>query len=1029
MLRSPPWPVPDDPVIGRLLVQELADEGWVTPDWESGGLRFDPGVEAGYRAGGRDQLARKLFDAKEVEGEWWMDSITGTLLSSAMASAFDWDRSTKADHVLESDADPDEVLEGAEPEIRELIGKLNDPSVGWSDRDRAYLGSPLIVDEKLDLLFTMWGPPERRLLPDELSDLEPRLKESTPELFGRAKVGASRVLRLPRRPVEAVARAVEAFPLEATELPPASVVERQVAALRALVARRGADLVDWLVEGLAVRPVTGPADVHFAAFEEMCAAAHSEDTVLLASAFLNPEHAADPSGLASALRAAPAGVRFVLVYGHADDSPLTRQHADIEEYLTALGRADSAAAARLTVVPGLRRSHEKVAVTSSGHWMLGSWNAASSRPGGLLFECGLAGRDVSLAAALVRLVRTNVEQDAVGAQLEGMAHRLDQLGSSPSTGAEEATVAVERLDAACALLLASVPRPDGSCGEAWPHSVRAVRAALHPFRTVAHVQVVDEQQTREVYLQHVGAARKDVLLASDRLGESGLDPATLGDLQGRSRLVRILWGREWGGERRPGRSMSRQLQRARRTVRDARKILGRGLLTSDQPMENHAKGVIVDGLHGLITSENLLSYGGEKGQRESRELGLSFASPVLARDLFGRMVLQRIGVLERPDSSAGGPPYPWFAAVNETWHALAPLAEELDFAWSEPEFLGAAVQDQAAELAEGDEGERLDALARLREARGDDPFPLLAKEARRLGLAVEDDKSWLPWDSGVPVDLDALLSSAREAVDALPPPPADPAGSQGGTAARRGGNTDPIVRRVEATLVRIPAGRFRMGDDRAPGEGPSHDVVISWPFLLARTGVTQALWRDVMGDLPRLRDIEAGPDMPIVNISMREMRQFLARLNSLSGSGDFDLPTEAQWEYACRAGSTAAYCFGEDPGHARRPGLLEEYAWTKRNSGHRSHEVGVLRPNAWGLCDMHGLVYETVRDGRREFTRDEVTDPVGPDRPPWVARGGSWGRFPTGRRQRVDEHFRSASRQVHERSHRVGFRLMRRVED
>ena len=259
LLLSPPWPVPDDPVIGRLLVQELADQGWVTPDWHSGGLRFDPGVEADYRAGGRDQLARKLFDAKEVEGEWWMDSITGTLLSSAMASAFDWDRSTKADHVLESDADPDEVLEGAEPEIRELIGKLNDPSVGWSDRDRAYLGSPLVVDEKLDLLFTMWGPPERRLLPDELSDLEPRLKEATPELFGRAKAGASRVLRLPRRPVEAVARAVEALPIEVLELPPASVAERQVAALRALVARRGPDLADWLVGGQTVRSVTGPA--------------------------------------------------------------------------------------------------------------------------------------------------------------------------------------------------------------------------------------------------------------------------------------------------------------------------------------------------------------------------------------------------------------------------------------------------------------------------------------------------------------------------------------------------------------------------------------------------------------------------------------------------------------------------------------------------------------------------------------------------------------------------------------------------
>ncbi len=1028
LVKAPPWPVPNDPVIGRLLVQELIDEGWCVPGWSAGGVRFEPILQADYEAGGRDRLARRLFDAEEIEVDWWIDLVTGTLVSSAMASAFDWDRSTKADLVLEAEADPEDVLAAEEPEIRELLGKSGVP-FGFEDRYRAYLGSPLVIDERLDLLFTMWGPPERRLLPDELSDLEPRLKEARPDLFGRRRESESRVLKLPRRPVEAICRAVEALPTSPSQLPPTSIVERQVASLRALVGRRREALTDWLVQGQSVRPITGPAEVQFAALEELCRELQPGGVLLMASAFLNPDHAAHPEGLATSLAAAPPGTRFIIVYGHADDSPLTRQHQEIGSYVEALNRADADLASRVSIVPGRRRSHEKLVVTSSGGWMLGSWNATSSRAGGLLFECGLTGRSPALAAEMARRLRENVEQADVGAVLDQMASGLEYLAASSADEVKGSEAAVAQLDAACALLLRAVPLQDGSRAEAWPAAVEAVRAALQPFRTASHVQLVDEQQTREVYLQHVGAARSDVLLASDRLGESGLDPATLSDLRGRGRLVRILWGREWAGEKRRDPATSRQLKRARRTVRDARRVLGRGLLTSDQPMENHAKGVIVDGLHGMVTSENLLSYGGEKGQRESRELGISFASPVLARDLVGRMVLRQVGALERPDGRSGGPPYAWFAAVNEAWHGLARLAEDLDFDWSSPQYLGAVVREVAGDLAEVDDGERLGALARLHEMRGADPYPQLAEEARRLGLARHADSRWLPWDSAEAVDLEGLIARARDAVDALPPMPAKATGAVGAASTGGFGTVDPIVRRVEETLVRLPAGRFTMGDDRAQGEGPRHEVSISQPFLLSKFVVTQALWLDVMGGLPRLRDIEAGPDFPVVNVSMREIRQFLARLNSLDGSGDFDLPTEAQWEYACRAGSSASYCFGDDPGHSKHPGTLEEYAWTKRNARHRSHEVGSLKPNEWGLFDMHGLVYETVRDGKREYTRAPVTDPVGPDRPPWVARGGSWGRFPTRRGKRIDEHFRCASRQVHERSHRVGFRLMRRLED
>jgi len=155
-----------------------------------------------------------------------------------------------------------------------------------------------------------------------------------------------------------------------------------------------------------------------------------------------------------------------------------------------------------------------------------------------------------------------------------------------------------------------------------------------------------------------------------------------------------------------------------------------------------------------------------------------------------------------------------------------------------------------------------------------------------------------------------------------------------------------------------------------------------------------------------------------------DIRRFLVQLNALPGAGGFALPTEAEWEYACRAGSQRTYCFGDDPGAGDGPGALEQYAWTKRNSRRQMQRVGLLRPNAWGLHDMHGLVYETMRDDFRVFRRGEVVDPVGPLKGKRiVARGGCWSRWPIDERRPWQEHFRCASRQVFEKGPRCSIRL------
>jgi formylglycine-generating enzyme required for sulfatase activity len=281
--------------------------------------------------------------------------------------------------------------------------------------------------------------------------------------------------------------------------------------------------------------------------------------------------------------------------------------------------------------------------------------------------------------------------------------------------------------------------------------------------------------------------------------------------------------------------------------------------------------------------------------------------------------------------------------------------------------------------------------------------------------------------------------SKRALATALPSPPltpvsavltTQPAASYPGnsSAAARSVTQDPLITQVMADMILVPAGSFWMGDDRVPSEAPRHKVTLTRAFWLGRYPVTQELWEKVMGRLPHLERWERGPRFPIIHVGYREMQEFMDRLTALDGGAGFALPTEAEWEYACRAGSTGDYSFGSAQRSTPLP--IDDYAWHKGNAEGRLHEVGLKRPNAFGLFDMHGLVYETVRDGRRTYQIEPTTDPVGPiDGRNAVARGGAWTRFPfSGPGRREEEHFRCASRQTYERSKRVGFRILRYPE-
>jgi formylglycine-generating enzyme required for sulfatase activity len=188
-------------------------------------------------------------------------------------------------------------------------------------------------------------------------------------------------------------------------------------------------------------------------------------------------------------------------------------------------------------------------------------------------------------------------------------------------------------------------------------------------------------------------------------------------------------------------------------------------------------------------------------------------------------------------------------------------------------------------------------------------------------------------------------------------------------------------------MVWIPPGNFRMGDMEGDGEAnekPVHDVRISAGYWLGETAVTQAQWEDVMG---KNQSYFKGADLPVENVSWDDAVAFCTKLSAREhDSGrlpwriEYRLPTEAQWEYACRAGTTVDYA-----------NALPATAWSDTNSDGRTHEVAKKQANAWGLYDMHGNVGQWCADWYAGYRAGLDVDPTGP----WeglqrVARGGSW---------------------------------------
>jgi formylglycine-generating enzyme required for sulfatase activity len=233
----------------------------------------------------------------------------------------------------------------------------------------------------------------------------------------------------------------------------------------------------------------------------------------------------------------------------------------------------------------------------------------------------------------------------------------------------------------------------------------------------------------------------------------------------------------------------------------------------------------------------------------------------------------------------------------------------------------------------------------------------------------------------------------------------------------------PLPEGAALEMVRIPPGQFTMGSPlselgRHGDEGPQHPVVFTRGFYLGKYELTQGQWHAVTGRNPSQFK---GPRRPVEQVSWYDVQGFVHRLNQAAGDSLYWLPTEAEWEYACRAGTATRWSFGDEESH------LGEYAWYEGNNNpNGTKEVGRLKPNPWGLHDMHGNVWEWCQDRYRYYSSGAQTDPAGPSTgsyPSRVRRGGVF--------QSDTQYTRSAERSSYppdSRDYVLGARLARKAE-
>jgi formylglycine-generating enzyme required for sulfatase activity len=327
-----------------------------------------------------------------------------------------------------------------------------------------------------------------------------------------------------------------------------------------------------------------------------------------------------------------------------------------------------------------------------------------------------------------------------------------------------------------------------------------------------------------------------------------------------------------------------------------------------------------------------------------------------------------------------------FGDLHANWRAISPPTEEEE-KWDLAQMIGWRQSSYSPPWAVPQEADPVSAESQ-------DSSQTIAPEVLVPSRATRPapDVGGAPEIGGAAVSAESQDSSQTIApVVQVPPLAIKPAPDEGGAPEMEEAAVQ--THTLGLTFVLVPAGILLMGSpEQELGRSDdeiTHEVTISQSFSLQTTPVTQGQWQAIMGRDERVALGEA--HLPVTGVNWQDCQEFLARLNS-RGEGTYRLPTEAEWEHACRGGNPGALATGElTTLYCELDPTLDDIGWYCGNSGRRPQPVAQKRPNAWGLYDMHGNVAEWCQDWYGPFADTPRTDPQGPPSGPGrVLRGGSW---------------------------------------
>ncbi|MHA1230074.1 MAG: SUMF1/EgtB/PvdO family nonheme iron enzyme [Candidatus Helarchaeota archaeon] len=1091
LIKYPPWPNPPDKFISNLLLYEIIENNDLIIDWTSG--KFEISKE--YQEKFNKYVENSILNSLNVEvrmARWWMDALWGTVLSYDLALSYDVDYTKKIPsncEILSPKIKESEIEKFIKANITKLIYFLNidllhiDFLFNFKKPEKkfVYLLRPFINKGLKEIQFELYdytSSGEGFIVPHRLEELEPMLKSELPELFKGQRKIRRKIKRFKPSDIEEFALKLEMLPNKLIYPPNKTNINIILEYLIKKLENKEV-WIQWFINGQYIEPIVGNSNLHFQALSEILNGdieifsdydllksieIKTPKFCIITSSFLNASNLEEYMGLANAIaniKNLEEVANILIIYGHSNDDSFEKQIKDINDYTNKLFQLVPNCKNKIIMVPSKKRSHEKIIINSNGTWMVGSWNPTSSQPNSYQYEVSVRGYSPEFSIKLLKYIDENIENPKAKKIIENCKNILinESKNLEKINFTEVANLAYENLNESLNNLKKIVKIIEGDFENIsndvinlYNLSLDAVRICLLPFLKRANISIITQQNSNELFINQIRLSNETLFLASDRISENVLNYSFINDFllkkSSDKKVLRILWGREFDLKEIIDAETIAQLNNARKAIEKLQKVNDIYLLTNDRPMENHAKFLLVDGVRGLITSENYLSYGGEKDKYESRELGIFIESIPIIRYIEGRSIFHRYKYFKIPYNINiyGNFLYEWVSEGINQYYALQPYFKEMNYDYRQIKYILSAIEmeiDIDQILQEDDEIDEFDkeqiefkklCFNELKSKLDND----IGNYLWRLGiehylLIPNTINLWIPYNQSINqntiTELNAMIKKLY--LKNFKDNKINRANKNPKT---NNGKISKLVQMIMKDMVLIKRGSFYMGDDMGPeNERPKHKVIITKDFYMSKYPITQKIWRLVMNSIPDMKQKFINDNFPIIYVSYYDVQEFLKILNSLPRGGGFDLPTEAQWEYACRAGTQTTYFFGDDPGYSNQSGELEKYAWTKRNSDNKLHEVGLLKPNPWGLYDILGLVYEHLKDDRRKYKKETVKDPIGPLNTKFICtRGGSWSRFPIDfKRRKEHEHFRCSYRGYHKKdeiSYRASFRLIRTIK-